>query len=458
MVTAGVYMVVRCSAIYTHAPTAMFIIAVIGAVTALFAATIGIAQNDIKKVLAYSTISQLGYMFLACGVGAFVAAIFHVMTHAFFKAQLFLGSGSVITGLHHEQDMRRMGGLRKYMPITWLTMCAGWLAICGVPIFAGFFSKDQILWKTWVAGQFSLPAGFGKVLWFIGAVTALLTAVYMTRLMVMTFGGSERFREHHVEPTVSLHHNEHETNESQIDNSRHSHEPHESPLSMTVPLVVLAVLSTIGGLVGVPYAISSLTGGHPENYFEKTLSPVVSAVPANETAERGGQNEPIWLSPKPEPVDGRPAVAQVGEAPNSATGVETASPQEISQERIFALISIAIALSGIGIGWFMFQAQPLRRMPSLLEHKYFVDEIYDAAIINPIHVASREGLWKIFDLGVIDGLIHSLGKTVVNFGRTFRYMQIGFARGYAAIILAGAIIIIGYFAYNGAHVLRFLMR
>jgi len=351
-----------------------------------------------------------------------------------------------------------MGGLRKYMPITWLTMCAGWLAICGVPIFAGFFSKDQILWKTWVAGQFSLPAGFGKVLWFIGAVTALLTAVYMTRLMVMTFGGSERFREHHVEPTVSLHHNEHETNESQIDNSRHSHEPHESPLSMTVPLVVLAVLSTIGGLVGVPYAISSLTGGHPENYFEKTLSPVVSAVPANETAERGGQNEPIWLSPKPEPVDGRPAVAQVGEAPNSATGVETASPQEISQERIFALISIAIALSGIGIGWFMFQAQPLRRMPSLLEHKYYVDEIYDAAIINPIHVASREGLWKIFDLGVIDGLIHSLGKTVVNFGRTFRYMQIGFARGYAAIILAGAIIIIGYFAYNGAHVLRFLMR
>src|SRR6266581_1681984 len=287
MVTAGVYMVVRCSAIYTHAPTAMFIIAMIGAATALFAATIGIAQNDIKKVLAYSTISQLGYMFLACGVGAFVPAIFHVMTHAFFKAQLFLGSGSVITGLHHEQDMRRMGGLRKYMPITWLTMCAGWLAICGVPIFAGFFSKDEILWKTWTAGRFSLPGAAGKALWFVGAVTALLTAVYMTRLMVMTFCGTERFREHQVGQTVSLHHNEHETNESQIDNLRHAHEPRESPLSMTVPLVVLAVLSTIGGLVGVPYAISSLAGGHPENYFEKTLSPVVSAVPANETAERG---------------------------------------------------------------------------------------------------------------------------------------------------------------------------
>src|SRR5256885_9930843 len=198
MVTAGVYMVVRCSAIYTHAPTAMFIIAMIGAATALFAATIGIAQNDIKKVLAYSTISQLGYMFLACGVGAFGAAIFHVMTHAFFKAQLFLGSGSVIIGTHHEQDMRRMGGLRKYMPITWLTMCAGWLAICGVPIFAGFFSKDEILWKTWTAGQFSLPGASGKALWFIGAVTALLTAVYMTRLMVMTFWGTEPFRGHQV--------------------------------------------------------------------------------------------------------------------------------------------------------------------------------------------------------------------------------------------------------------------
>src|SRR5947207_152812 len=210
MVTAGVYMVVRCSAIYTHAPTAMFVVAVIVAATALFAATIGIAQNDIKKVLAYSTISQLGYMFLACGVGAFVAAVFHVVMHAFFKAQLFLGSGSVIIGTHHEQDMRRMGGLRKYMPITSLTMCAGWLAMCGVPIFAGIFSKDEILWKICTAGQFSLPGAAGKALWFIGAVTALLTAVYMTRLMVMTFWGTERFHELHVGQTVSSHHNEHE--------------------------------------------------------------------------------------------------------------------------------------------------------------------------------------------------------------------------------------------------------
>src|SRR5437867_7328936 len=268
MVTAGVYMVVRCSAIYTHAPLAMFIVAIIGAATALFAATIGLAQNDIKKVLAYSTISQLGYMFLICGVGAFSAAIFHVMTHAFFKAQLFLGSGSVIHGMHHEQDMRRMGGLRKYMPITWLTMCAGWRAICGVPIWAGFFSKDEILWKTWSANSPWIPPGLNKARWFIGAVTALLTAVYMTRLMVMTFWGSERFRE----KQQVAHEHEH-------DHSHARHEPHESPLSMTIPLILPAVLSTVGGLVGVPYAISSLTGGHPENYFEQTLEPAISAAP-----------------------------------------------------------------------------------------------------------------------------------------------------------------------------------
>src|SRR5262249_38702013 len=254
MVTAGVYMVVRCNAIFTHAPFAMLVVALIGAATALFAATMGLAQNDIKKVLAYSCISQLGYMFMACGVGAFVAAIFHVMTHAFFKAQLFLGSGSVIHGMHHEQDMRRMGGLRKYMPITWLTMCAGWLAICGVPIFAGFFSKDEILWKTWSASMPGLQPGFFKALWFIGAVTALLTAIYMTRLMVMTFWSDERFRE---KPTKPGHHH---------GNAHLAHEPHESPASMTIPLIVLAILSTIGGLVGVPYALSSLAGGHPENY------------------------------------------------------------------------------------------------------------------------------------------------------------------------------------------------
>ena len=452
MVTAGVYMVVRCSTIYTHAPTAMFIVAIVGAATALFAATIGIAQNDIKKVLAYSTISQLGYMFMACGVGAFVAAIFHVMTHAFFKAQLFLGSGSVIHGMHHEQDMRRMGGLRKYMPITWLTMCAGWLAICGVPIFAGFFSKDEILWRTWSGHLEGVSPGFNKALWFIGAVTALLTAVYMTRLMVMTFWGNERFGAQ----AASSGHGDHSQHEPQASHSHDSdHTPHESPLSMTIPLIVLAVLSTLGGLVGVPYALSSLTGGHPENYFERTLEPVVSQAPNHEGNAREGTEQLQWLSPPPQAIDGKAAVAP---AKDSHGGEALHNPAEISQERLFTLISVLIAITGIGIGWMMFQKQPLRRMPGLLEQKYYVDEIYDATIVKPILVTSREGLWKVFDIGVIDGLIHALGGFVVKTGRTVRHMQLGFVRGYAAIILAGALIIIGYFAYSGAHVLRFLIK
>ena len=452
MVTAGVYMVVRCSAIFTRAPTAMFIVAIIGAATALFAATIGLAQNDIKKVLAYSTISQLGYMFLACGVGAFIAAIFHVMTHAFFKAQLFLGSGSVIQGMHHEQDMRRMGNLRKYMPITWLTMCAGWLAICGVPIWAGFFSKDEILWRVWSAGH--LPGGAAKALWLIGAVTAVLTAIYMTRLMVMTFWSNERFGQTHGD---DHHRAEPDGHRTEAAHEPHAHTPHESPLSMTIPLIVLAILSTFGGLVGVPYAISSLMGGHPENYFEQTLAPVVSRVPSH--AAEAGEPKVQWQSTPPQEIDGKPAVSPVGEAPGAAAIHETPSAEEIRAERLLDLVSALIALTGIGIGWFMFQRRPLMQMPRLLENKYYVDEIYDAAIIQPINVGSREGLWKIFDVGVIDGiLVNGTGRLVTWFGSVFRYLQIGFVRGYAAIILAGALIIIGYFAYAGAHALRVLMR
>jgi NADH-quinone oxidoreductase subunit L len=441
MVTAGVYMVVRCSEIFTHAPFAMFVMAIIGAATALFAATVGLAQNDIKKVLAYSTISQLGYMFLACGVGAFSAAIFHVMTHAFFKAQLFLGSGSVIHGMHHEQDMRRMGGLRKYMPITWVTMCAGWLAICGVPIFAGFFSKDEILWKTWSAGGAGMPAGFGKALWVVGAITALLTAIYMTRLMVMTFWGKERFREHSDEP---VHAEQHHAGHG-------AHTPHESPLSMTIPLIVLAVLSTVGGLVGVPYAMSSLIGGHPENYFEHTLEPAISKGHAPAAGE-GHADEVEWLSPKPQAVDGPPAYSDGSEA--HGTGH---SPAEVSQERMFALISVMLALAGIAVGWFMFEKQPLRRMPTILANKYYVDEVYDAAVINPIHAVSREGFWKIFDVGVIDGLVNGVGRLVTDAGSIVRHLQGGFVRGYAAIILLGALIVIGYFAFSGVRGLQLLV-
>ena len=381
MVTAGVYMIVRCSEIFVHAPTAMFIVAIIGAATALFAATIGIAQNDIKKVLAYSTISQLGYMFLACGVGAFIAAIFHVITHAFFKALLFLGSGSVIHGMHHEQDMRRMGGLRKYLPITFATMVTGWLAISGVPIFAGFFSKDEILWKTWSAAGLG---SFSKVLWAIGAITALLTAIYMTRLMVMTFWGQERF-------------------------DAQENRPHEWSWSMKIPLIVLAILSTIGGFIGVPYAFAN----RDINVIEHTLEPAVAHMPAVETTDHTDEHA------------------------------------ELGEERLLAGVSVVIALLGIGAGWVLFQRRPLLQMPRVLENKYYVDEIYDTTLIRPVETVSREGFWKIIDVGVIDGGLHAIGDAVTELGRLARYLQAGFVRGYAAIILLGALILIGLFAYLG---------
>src|SRR5881296_3835818 len=294
MVTAGLYLLTRTNVIFQHSQTMMLVVAVVGAFTAIFAATIGITQNDIKKVLAYSTVSQLGFMFLACGVGAFVIGIFHVLTHAFFKALMFLGAGSVIHGMHHEQDMRRLGGLRKYMPYTYWTFLAGWLAICGIIPFSGFWSKDEILWNA--ASTTVIPLGW--LVWLIGTIAATCTAFYMTRLVAMTFWGREKFRERlaggeadeahahafaigakphdarleaagdrprhepgeHVGPireTVEEHleaHDEHEHG---------AHIPHESPPSMWVPLAVLAVLATIGGLIGISTAFTGgrLVGG-----------------------------------------------------------------------------------------------------------------------------------------------------------------------------------------------------
>jgi NADH-quinone oxidoreductase subunit L len=298
--------------------------------------------------------------------------------------------------MHHEQDMRRMGGLRKYMPITFATMVTGWLAISGVPIFAGFFSKDEILWKTWSAAGLG---SFSKVLWAIGAITALLTAIYMTRLMVMTFWGEERFRE---TPSGHPEHEEHDGHHRPV-------EPHESPWVMTLPLIVLAVLSTVGGFIGIPYALAN----RDINVIEHTLEPVVARAPGIET------------------------------------GDQTDEHSEVSAERALTAVSVVIALLGIGLGWVLFRRRPLLEMPRLLENKYYVDEIYDAALIRPIETVSREGLWKIIDVGVIDGLLHSIGEAVTELGRLARYLQAGFVRGYAAIILTGALILIGLFAYFG---------
>lgn len=443
MVTAGVYLVVRANAIYQFAPTAMWIIAVIGAATAIFAATIAIAQNDIKKVLAYSTVSQLGFMFLAAGVGAFVVAIFHVMTHAFFKALLFLGSGSVIHGMHHEQDMRKMGNLKKYMPITFITMVTGWLAIAGIPIWAGFFSKDEILYRTFAADNYfpngAFPGNMG--LWVVATITAILTAVYMTRMMIMTFWGEERWASAHDETHES---DATHASHSDDDDEEHHHalppdfKPHESPWSMTVPLIVLAVLSTLGGLVGVPYAMSSLVGAGDVNAFEHTLEPVI--------AKKGERSAPA-------PATEKEVKYFYAAAPKSETAggdaYDSHSPEVVQKERLLALLSTVLAIVGIGVGFLLFRNNPLRPMPKILEQKWRLDEFYNGYIVDPLTTLSREGLWKSFDLGFIDGIVNGIGHFVSQLGNVARQIQVGFVRSYAAVILLGALAVVGYFIYYG---------
>lgn len=493
MVTAGVYLVVRSNSIFQNAPTAMWIVAVIGAATAIFAATIGLAQNDIKKVLAYSTVSQLGYMFLACGVGAFTVAIFHVMTHAFFKALLFLGSGSVIHGMHHEQDMRKMGNLKKYMPITWLTMGIGTLAIAGIPIFAGFFSKDEILYKTFAADKYFPNGPFpgNEILWGVAVVTALMTAVYMTRMMVMTFWGEERFHlalpdgDHphdpaHAEENAFAHgdaeddathhghdaHDDHDAihagaehdaaHDDHDDDDEHHHalpqdfKPHESPWVMTFPLIVLAFLSTVGGLIGVPYAMSSLVGFHDDvNVFEHTLEPVIY---------KRGEHNPAEKAPamsalnSPEGSESKQLPAAKPETAKHET--EAHDPATIQKERLLALGSVIVAIVGIAIGWTFFKNTPLRKLPKILEDKWRIDELYNGYVVDPLTRFSVKGLWQGFDLGVIDGIVNGAGYFVAELGNVVRRVQVGFVRSYAAFILFGALIVIGYFIYYGLKLIR----
>jgi NADH-quinone oxidoreductase subunit L len=394
MVTAGVYMISRASFIYTKAPMAMMIVAVVGTTTALLAATIGLAQWDIKKVLAYSTISQLGYMFLACGVGAFAAAIFHVFTHAFFKALLFLGAGSIIVALHHEQDMRSMGGLKKYMPVTFFTMLVGWLAISGVPLLSGFFSKDEILFSVFTTSV--LSAGWARLLWAIGALTALMTAIYMTRLMVLTFWGENRLRQNQagagaIEPATYP----------------HQEPPRESSASMTVPLVVLAVGAALAGYVGVPVGLS---GGKLPNYLERLLEPAIS----------------------------RPAQA-------SEFLAESHSVAGHSIEMELTIVSSVIAIVGIAIGWAWFRRRPLWQPPRLLERKYYVDELYDVVIVRPVKVVATDLLWKAIDVGIIDGAVGGIANLAAQIGGLMRHLQSGLARAYVAMIVFGALLIIAYF-------------
>ncbi len=376
MVTAGIYMIVRMSGVFILAPHVMNIIAVIGALTALMGALIGFTQFDIKKVLAYSTVSQLGYMFLGVGVGAFGPAMFHLMTHAFFKALMFLGSGSVIHGMHEEQDIRKMGGLKKYLPITHFTFVLGWLAIIGLPPFAGFFSKDEILWRAY-SSSFGHP-----LLWVVGFVGALGTAFYMTRLMCLTFWGKSRVP--------------------------HEIHPHESPFTMTIPLIVLGVLSVIGGWVGIPEILSHMIPGHPGNFLEEWLEPVLAKIP-----EGTASHSMEWTLM---------IVSVVGAAVSALFAYNL---------YIFHPQKIAAFSQKIG---FVYRAT---------YNKFYVDEFYTARIIQPL-VKLSQGLWLYIDVNFVDRATYVAADLVQGVGRMLRSVQNGNMQYYALYIALGVIVTMTY--------------
>jgi NADH-quinone oxidoreductase subunit L len=415
MVTAGVYMIGRNAVLFTHAPETLQIVAVIGAATALFAGTIGLVQNDIKRVLAYSTVSQLGYMFLAMGVGAFSAGIFHLYTHAFFKALLFLGSGAVIHALHGEQDLRKMGGLRKDLPITYWTFLIGTVAIAGVPGLAGFFSKDEILGQTYATGH--------TTLWVIGILTAMLTATYMFRLVFMAFHGPYRG----LRGLSPVH--------SKGDSPHHDH-LHDAPPAMALALIVLAIGSVLAGYVGVPAAL----GGH--NEIEHYLAPSFAAHSAEAPAAAG----PNFSSA--EGAERGERAEQGGRGEHGEQGLS---------EMALMSVSILVAFAGIGIAWYFFLRNPASAdavaeaaapVHTLLENKYYVDEIYDATIVEPIVSVSRGALWKVADATIIDGAVNGAGWVVNTSAGLLRRLQTGSVRVYAASILLGVVMVLGYYIWH----------
>ena len=379
MVTAGVNGVARSHILFQNSETALVVVAVVGCATALFAATIGLVQTDIKRVLAYSTVSQLGYMFLACGVGAFGAGIFHLMTHAFFKALLFLAAGSVIHAMGGEQDMRHMGGLSSKIKVTYWTMLIATIAIAGFPPLAGFFSKDAILFGAFTVDGASGGNG-GHILYAIGLLTALLSSFYMFRLVFLTFHGKQRYDEHHVHV-------------------------HESPWSMLGPLVVLAVLSVVGGWVAAP----ALWGG--KDHFTLFLSPIFAA--------------------------------------HEATGLSEAAAHSL--ELILAGVAIAAATLGLLTAFWLYLRQPgkpaqfaksLQPVYKTLLNKYYVDELYAATVVRPLVWISDHVLWKIVDVEAIDGTVNGIAQGATAVGDRVRRTQSGNARSYATWVVVGALVVI----------------
>ena len=391
MVTAGVYMIGRMNGLFAMAPATMMTIAIVGAATAFFAATIGLAQNDIKRVLAYSTVSQLGYMFLAMGVGAFSAGIFHLMTHAFFKACLFLGSGSVIHGMHHgyhhahldddPQDMRNMGGLRKKMPITFITFLVSTIAIAGIPLFSGFFSKDEILWWS-----FGSSRGHW-LLWIVGAAAACMTAFYMFRLVFMTFFGEQK-----------------------TDARAKDHIP-ESPLTITIPLMVLGLLAVVGGYIGVP----AILGG--ANRFHHFLEPVFGAsLKLNNISAHGTH----------------------------------------ATEYTLMAVSVAVAIIGIFTAWVMYIKDPslpgkftakFAGAHKLIFNKWYIDELYDFMFINPCKKIGTF-LWRGIDVKVVDGVVNGVGWVVRGLGSGLKYTQTGYLHNYAGAMVVGVVVIVGFYVFG----------
>ncbi len=378
MVTAGVYMIARMNFLYVLTPTVLEVVAIVGGITAIYAATIALTQNDIKKVLAYSTISQLGYMFVGVGVGAFATGIFHLMTHAFFKSLLFLGAGSVMHALAGEQDMRKMGGLKKKIPITHLTFLAAALAIAGIPGLSGFFSKDSILSAAYASGHI--------VIWLIGFITVLLTALYIFRLIYMTFYGESRV-DKHVEEHI-----------------------HESPKIMTIPLIILGILSVIGGYIGIPRLLGGLVGWHNSDLFVNFLSPVFHN-------------------------------AHIHEMP-------------VSTESWLMIGSSIMAFAGLIMAWYIYlrkkmqpakkTAQVLPVLYKLLLNKYYVDEIYNKIIIKPLMWVSEFFLWKFFDVWIVDGAVNGSAYVAKWTSSKLRKLQTGDFQVYVLFFLIGVFSILAY--------------
>jgi len=379
MVTAGVYMVARVHVLFLQSPTAMLVMAVIGAATAFLAATIALVNTDIKKVLAYSTISQLGYMFLACGVGAFGAGMFHVSTHAYFKALLFLSAGSVMHALDNETDMTRMGALKNRLPVTYKVFLVGAMALSGVPLFSGFFSKDEILWRA-VSSPFG---GFG--FWMVGAAVAGLTAFYAFRLVFLTFHGKS-----HVDADTAA-------------NVR------ESPKMMTVPLILLAILSVVGGYIGIP---------HYFNKIEHFLQPVFNRYVRFDVF----------------------------------VGTQELFPLEVS----FMAVSTLIVFMGVGFAYLLYVARPdypaaiaerFKRIHGFLCNKWYVDEFYHASIVKPVNLLSEKVLWRWFDVRIVDGLVNLIPRLTGRFSALLRRTETGMVQNYALTIVFGVVLLLGYYLW-----------